>query len=290
MPQLARTMGVREVLLDETQDTSPVQLELLVALVQASQRQLRLEPTLMAVGDEKQQIYSFLHPSPYPRLEQVFAGARRLSLGIQYRYGPTLNHAANRLAWALGFDQPTTPARKQDDPQEQFAGLLPGMPSRHLPLLCYAAGTEEEEAAFIAEEIGRVQTCVPEAEIAVLARTRRQARFLSQLLHGFRVTHRFKTSQGESGEEEDGADSTEKVQVSTIHATKGAEFQVVFVTGLAQGVFPSHREGEHLEELKLFFVALTRARYLAYLTYPERVNRKGMERRTGPSWFLGLLG
>ena len=49
----------------------------------------------------------------------------------------------------------------------------------------------------------------------------------------------------------------------TVHAAKGLEFPVVFVTGLEDGVFPSLRNGEDedalAEERRLAYVAITRA-------------------------------
>jgi len=64
----------------------------------------------------------------------------------------------------------------------------------------------------------------------------------------------------------------EQLRLSTIHQAKGLEFDVVFITMLCDGLFPSarsleSREGEE-EERRLFYVAITRARNELYLTYP----------------------
>lgn len=57
----------------------------------------------------------------------------------------------------------------------------------------------------------------------------------------------------------------------TVHSAKGMEFDVVFVMGLCQGVFPDYRaRGAALEEEdRSAFVAVTRAKRLLYLTYPK---------------------
>jgi len=64
----------------------------------------------------------------------------------------------------------------------------------------------------------------------------------------------------------------EQVRLSTIHQAKGLEFDVVFVIMLCDGLFPSARSLENLEdeeeERRLFYVAVTRARNELYLTYP----------------------
>lgn len=61
------------------------------------------------------------------------------------------------------------------------------------------------------------------------------------------------------------------VKLMTIHASKGLEFDCVFVTGLEQGLFPSDGFGDEQkddeEERRLFYVALTRAKKKVYLTY-----------------------
>ncbi|HKA87436.1 MAG TPA: UvrD-helicase domain-containing protein, partial [Haliangiales bacterium] len=63
----------------------------------------------------------------------------------------------------------------------------------------------------------------------------------------------------------------ECVTLMTIHAAKGLEFPVVFLAGLEEGVFPALREGdddlELEEERRLAYVALTRAKDRAILTY-----------------------
>jgi len=61
------------------------------------------------------------------------------------------------------------------------------------------------------------------------------------------------------------------VNLCTIHSAKGLEFEVVFVIGLSEGVFPSERtmlEGQKglEEERRLAYVAYTRAKHLLYLT------------------------
>lgn len=61
------------------------------------------------------------------------------------------------------------------------------------------------------------------------------------------------------------------VNLCTIHSAKGLEFEVVFVIGLSEGIFPSEKtmlEGQKgiEEERRLAYVAYTRAKELLYLT------------------------
>ena len=58
--------------------------------------------------------------------------------------------------------------------------------------------------------------------------------------------------------------------LSTIHAAKGCEWKTVFLTGLADGVLPSSRDGADIsEEKRLLYVGITRAKQRLYLTYPR---------------------
>ena len=81
------------------------------------------------------------------------------------------------------------------------------------------------------------------------------------------------------------------VTLMTVHAAKGLEYPVVFVTGLEDGVFPHHssKEGDLLEEeRRLFYVAMTRAKERLFITHARRrYIRRGMMLQ--PSPFLGEL-
>ena len=63
------------------------------------------------------------------------------------------------------------------------------------------------------------------------------------------------------------ADDKEGVSLMTVHKAKGLEFPVVFVIGLVEGLMPSSR-GNLSEERRILFVAMSRAMYLLFLSYP----------------------
>lgn len=79
------------------------------------------------------------------------------------------------------------------------------------------------------------------------------------------------------------------VSLMTIHASKGLEFDTVFITGLEQGLFPSTRQDEKRddeEERRLFYVALTRARKQVFLSYARERMKYGSREYALPSEFL----
>jgi DNA helicase II / ATP-dependent DNA helicase PcrA len=92
----------------------------------------------------------------------------------------------------------------------------------------------------------------------------------------------------------DTGSSADGLALSTIHAAKGLEWPVVFVAGLEDGLLPHARaldgldgEGSPLdEELRLCYVAVTRAVERLYLTYTRQRPRSGRTLPTEPSRFL----
>jgi len=83
--------------------------------------------------------------------------------------------------------------------------------------------------------------------------------------------------------------SREGVALLTVHASKGLEFDVVFIAGLAEGTFPDYRaRGKQLEEeSRNAFVAVTRSRRLLYLSYPAmKMMPWGDQRYQSPSRYL----
>lgn len=85
-----------------------------------------------------------------------------------------------------------------------------------------------------------------------------------------------------------------RVQLLTIHAAKGLEFDHVFVIGLEEGVLPHEKSlesGSEQEERRLMYVAMTRARQALHLTSAatrSSGDARGVGRRvsTRPSRYL----
>jgi DNA helicase-2/ATP-dependent DNA helicase PcrA len=83
------------------------------------------------------------------------------------------------------------------------------------------------------------------------------------------------------------------VALLTVHSSKGLEFDVVFVAGMVEGVFPDYRANgkkEQEEESRNAFVAVTRSKRLLYLTWPRtRMMPWGDRRLQQPSRFLSAI-
>jgi len=88
-------------------------------------------------------------------------------------------------------------------------------------------------------------------------------------------------------------DGEKAVRLMTVHASKGLEFDVVFIAGLEDGLFPHQRVSDDNatqekveEERRLFYVALTRARKKVFLSYAETRTVFGRRQVSMPSEFI----
>jgi DNA helicase-2/ATP-dependent DNA helicase PcrA len=85
-------------------------------------------------------------------------------------------------------------------------------------------------------------------------------------------------------------DDKPSVSLMTIHQSKGLEYMYVYIVGLEENLFPSamsmNTRSELEEERRLFYVALTRAEKVAYLTYAQTRYRWGKLVDAEPSRFL----
>jgi DNA helicase-2/ATP-dependent DNA helicase PcrA len=83
------------------------------------------------------------------------------------------------------------------------------------------------------------------------------------------------------------------VTLMTLHNAKGLEFEVVFMVGMEDGVFPHYRSmgdsGELEEERRLAYVGVTRARRRLYLTHAWGRSLFGGQNFNPPSRFLSEI-
>ena len=90
--------------------------------------------------------------------------------------------------------------------------------------------------------------------------------------------------------DQDDPDSKNKVTLMTVHSAKGLEYKYVYIVGLEENLFPSQRAVESPdgieEERRLFYVALTRAKVSATISYAEMRFQWGESKFTRPSCFL----
>ncbi len=86
------------------------------------------------------------------------------------------------------------------------------------------------------------------------------------------------------------ADKKNLINLMTLHAAKGLEFPVVFITGCEEGIFPHSKslleQIELEEERRLCYVGITRAKERLYLTFAQKRTLYGLTQANPPSRFL----
>ena len=93
----------------------------------------------------------------------------------------------------------------------------------------------------------------------------------------------------------DGGDESERVSIMTLHAAKGLEFDLVFLPGWEEGLFPNQRSLDDNgvaaleEERRLAYVGLTRARRQARIYYALNRRVRGLWQASIPSRLIQEL-
>ncbi|MBX9588296.1 MAG: UvrD-helicase domain-containing protein [Hyphomonadaceae bacterium] len=126
-----------------------------------------------------------------------------------------------------------------------------------------------------------------------------QAR-LENLKELIRFMHEFETLQGFLEHvalvmDADTATGDDRVSLMTLHAAKGLEFDVVFLPGWEEGLFPHQRSMDESgaagleEERRLAYVGLTRAKRTAKVSFAQNRRNRGLWQAAAPSRFVDEL-
>lgn len=238
-PELVR--HIRYLLVDEYQDTNPLQWHVVQAIAQAS------GCPVFVVGDDDQSIYGFRGASPAGLLEfaTTFPTACQHMLTTNFRSDRSIVSAAERL---IRFN------KERQEKQIQVSHSEEGE--------CQVRNwrDEYEEAVGVKGLVEAQWQRNPTAQVAVLGRTRRQ---LAMCYDSF------------------AAQPGRKPQFRTFHDAKGKEWDVVHIIGAVDdnphlagdpydAQFPGQtRNGE--EDRRLFYVAVTRARSALTIHVPLRM-------------------
>ena len=284
-PQIAEHISgsYDAVLVDEFQDTNPTQIDILDALLKSG-------ASLYAVGDDDQAIYGFRGADirPIRNFTARFKDARIVKLQTNYRSVTPILDCANRL-W-------------RDKPAEYRKILVSGLNPQ--PTGCRKPqkkrfGAWEEALDWAVYNAGCLcrKENIPIPETAMLFR-------LNETLDSAAKYYNSK-----------GIDENNRPQLLTIHASKGLEYPTVFLCDLEEGMFPNYRLPKETkitswaefaaeiikpkkvkpidcdmdEELRLFYVGVTRARRFLYFVTVDNKPHRGRTTKFKPSRFLRLV-
>ncbi|MBN2340759.1 MAG: UvrD-helicase domain-containing protein [Deltaproteobacteria bacterium] len=263
---------------DEYQDVNDVQAALVRLLCPDGK-------TLMVIGDPDQSIYGFrgARPGHFARFEELFPGTVRVELSNTYRLSDKVLGAARSVIAPFGVLESKkagvkvevvacpTAAAEAEQIVVRLEKLIGG--TSHFALDSGRGGAQMEgEFGF--------------GDVAILVRTKMQRKEILEALE------RSGIPALAVGEEEPHDERAQKVAVMTMHASKGREFEVVFVAGVEPQFLPFSLPGKQsdaMEERRLLYVAVTRAKTLCILSYANKRTVFGKTEPAGPSVFLSDL-
>lgn len=297
--------ALSHVLVDEYQDINQVQHEILTLLCATAGP--GAPPSLTVVGDPDQAIYGFRGADDryIKGFLDEYRTATRVVLARNYRSTRQVLQAAEAVIEGNRdrLHKKMVAAGPEPEGEEPWAQLC---------------SSEEDEALFVAQTCAELIAAGQDpSEIAVLYRYHKQAGLLEEALREKRVGYRRYGGDGEevpdpseqgsaphglrlppgvtiagiSQPQPSGVDESGKVVLRTVHSAKGLEYDCVLLVGWSDGAVPSYRaeEGspEMAEERRVAYVALTRARRLAIMSYPAtRAVRGGRTMRVRASRFI----
>jgi superfamily I DNA/RNA helicase len=277
--------GFSAVLVDEFQDTNPLQITLLRLFIERT-------GSLFAVGDDDQAIYGFRGADIVPTLtfEQQFPGARTLKLQTNYRSTPRILAAANKIF----KDKPVSLRKILRSGNVGLQGKASGVKPKK-----YRFHDQDTLYRWVHRTMIRLNCSesIPLERMALLFRINNS---VNQAREYFDTVEAF---------------SDNGPILQTVHGSKGLEFPVVFLCDLEEGVFPSYtvkkqkkvhtvRQWLHSivspvdpappgcdidEERRLFYVGVTRAQRFLYLVSVRRKSIYARPVQLSASRFLRLI-
>lgn len=237
------------VLVDEFQDVNSTQIKLIDILSPEN---------LFCVGDPRQSIFGWRGSDikHILKFEEKYPNCEIITLTKNYRSSKPIVKLINSAIKTLALPD------------------LEGVHDKEKDINLLKFDSESEEFEFIIQKI--LESPIPKKEIFVLARTNRQLNELSQLMRLRNINHIVRSDEMRksiiAGESD--------VTLATIHSIKGLEAEMVFIVGCTSLNFPC-KGSEHPvidlvkieeydkeeEERRLFYVAMSRAKSMLYLSY-----------------------
>jgi ATP-dependent DNA helicase UvrD/PcrA len=148
---------------------------------------------------------------------------------------------------------------------ERAGMALPAFIDHVLSACGYREALKQERSAEAEARLENLEELIAAAEDFELTLVAREGSSFPQALEGFLDQVALVSDVDELKEDARG------VTLMTLHAAKGLEFPVVFLTGMEEGVFPHVRALQQTadieEERRLCYVGLTRARKRLFLSY-----------------------
>jgi DNA helicase II / ATP-dependent DNA helicase PcrA len=276
---------IEHLLIDEFQDINKAQYEM-VRLLKPDGK------GLFAIGDPNQAIYGF-RGSDYRFSSQLGADLPQtacVSLKRNYRSSPQIIKAAQSL---LGLDEKALQPQRDGTEKVKIA----------------RRSSLQDEAMFIMRTIESLiggtsffskdsglsdhdQRQLGFKDFAILYRLHSVGAELEKYFSDYFLPFQRPVAAKPEDDAEQIDLKADAITMLTMHAAKGLEFAVVFIAGVEDGIvpyLPKHHQIDLDEELRLFYVAMTRAADLLYITYSAKRLIHATWTKSQPSRFLSKL-
>ncbi len=250
----------RYILVDEFQDSSPMQYEILKLLAHPADN-------LFCVGDDDQSVYGFRGASPeiMRRMKREFRGTKLVKLTKNYRCDRLITKASATVI---------------AENKKRFKKKLVSASGKKGVVRIYELPDDSVQTEYLIREIQSAKRMgIPYEEQAVIFRINAE---------GERLTYRLKKC-GIPYAIHAGAEDTELketvltggVRLMTMHGAKGLEFDRVYIIDAVEGFTPyikAKTAQEREEERRMFYVAMTRARHSLMIFAPQKISGREYEK------------
>jgi len=216
--------------------------------------------TIIGVGDDAQNIYTFRGSNiKYLINFEKYFNAEQYMLTYNFRSTKEIVDVANEVIEKAHFCIP-----KKMIAHDNYEGEKPEI--RFFI-------NQDDQSDFILNKVYQLGKTFPYEEICILCPINQMLYKLEEKALQNKIPINIIDNKNEVGIT---GIRKGKVTMCTIHKSKGLEWDVVFVIGMNDEIFPPEKEVDKIEEARrLFYVATTRARKLLYYTFtPVGKSRK----------------
>jgi hypothetical protein len=238
----------RAIIVDEFQDINDIQWKFLKGFYHKNS-------TMTIVGDDAQNIYTWRGSSVdfILTFHQQLPEVRDYQLCRNYRSTESIVTIANSVMRFI----PTLPFK-----EKMMAHKKGGRrPEVHFFF------RSSDEWDWIVQSLEKMTRQLPETTFAVLSRYNSDLFRIEERLHLKGIPYKLCTSYSPDSSKQ----PNQKITLATIHASKGLEWDVVFFMNLHDDIFPARKSDEDIVcERRLFYVGVTRAKRVLYLTYSKQ--------------------
>ena len=239
--------SIRYIVIDEFQDINESQWKMVEAMRQKHTR-------IIVVGDDAQNIYTWRGSS----VEFILDLHKKIptliddQLRINYRSSSSIIAVANATL-----------------------KHIPSLPWKETMIAKKGAGSKPEvhffwracdETEWVIKQVSIFRKRFPKWSFAVLSRTNSDLFRIEEVLQTKGMAYRLRDVA-----EEEVSGCRASLDLVTLHASKGLEWDCVFLIGCNDDVFPSKKSpAEIICERRLFYVGVTRARAMLFLSYTSK--------------------